>query len=243
MANIEASQWDVPLFEVVEHIAGDLRQAVLQYEDLDHKGIGLPAEVDFGDEFGRAPVGNWESPLPVDGAIVEAWDRALKDLIGAVRLGKLKVKGRRPGSQFLEAISPGDFAEVADNPIADLESTVGHEGKRVLEFKDTKATIGKSHSTGTPEVSFTEVCAESGAEILTLWLAEPLAVPRPDLPNLTELLREAKDRKGAPLTQREAEKIGSDPGVKENQKEVRRVLERLQGKQDPGPRGPRTRRT
>lgn len=175
MANIKASQRDVPLFEVVEHIAGDLGQMVLQYEKLDHKEIGLPATVDFGGELGRVPVGNWEAPLPVDGAIVHAWDRALADLIGAVRRAELRAKGRPPGSQFLEAISPGDFAEVASNPIADLDSTIGYEGKRVLEFKDTEATIAKSHPIGTPKVMWTDVCAESGAEILKLWPAELLA--------------------------------------------------------------------
>jgi hypothetical protein len=175
MANIKASQRDVPLFDVVEHIAGDLGQVVLHYEELDHKDIGLPAAVDFGGKLGRAPVGHWEAPLTVDGAIVHAWDRALADLIGAVRRAELMAKGRPPGSPFLEAISPGDFAEVADNPIADLDSTVGYEGKRVLEFKDTKATIVNSRPIGTPEVMWTDVCAESGAEILKLWPAELIA--------------------------------------------------------------------
>jgi hypothetical protein len=176
MSDIEASQRDVPLFEVVEHIAGDLGQVVLQYEKLDHTEIGWPAAVDFGGGLGLAPVGNWEAPLPVDGAIVQAWDRALADLIGAVFRAELRAKGRGPGSLFLEAISPGDFAEVADNPLADLDSTIGYEGKRVLEFKDTEATIVKSQPIGPPKVMWTDVCAESGAEILKLWPAQPLAM-------------------------------------------------------------------
>jgi hypothetical protein len=140
MANIEGYRTDVPLYQVVEHLVGDLdRLAALRRSSK-----------------------------------IAAWDHALKDLIGAVSLAKLKARGRRPGSQLLEAISPGDFAEVADNPIADLESTVGYEGKRVQEFNDTKATIVKSLPIGPPEVMWTDVCAESGAEILKVWPAEPL---------------------------------------------------------------------
>jgi hypothetical protein len=172
MSEIKASHRDVPLFEVVEHIAGDLGQVALQYEELDHKEIGWPVAVDFGDGLGRAPAGNWEAPLPVDGAIVQAWDRALADLICAVRRAELRAKGRGPGSLFLEAISPGDFAEVANNPIADMASTVWCEGKLVLELKDTNAIIVKCHPIGPPEVMWIDVCAESGGEILKLWPAE-----------------------------------------------------------------------
>ena len=142
----------------------------------------------------------------------------------------------------MEPISPGDFTELVNNPIADTAPIVWCEGKLVLEFEDTNAAIVKSHPIGPPEVMWTDVCAESGEEILKLWPAK-LPVASPDPPNLTDLLREAKDRKGSALTQREAEKIASDHGAIENQKEVRRVLELLQGKQGPGPRGPRTRRT
>jgi hypothetical protein len=98
MANIEAYRTDVPLYQVVEHIVGDLRRpAYVREQDQDDHDRDTIAE---------------------DEATKEAWDRALKDLIGAVRLAKLKVRGRRPGSQLLEEISSGDFAEVVDNPLA-----------------------------------------------------------------------------------------------------------------------------
>jgi hypothetical protein len=71
MANIEAYRTDVPLYQVVEHLVGDLdRLAALRRSSK-----------------------------------IAAWDHALKDLIGAVSLAKLKARGRRPGSQLLEAIS------------------------------------------------------------------------------------------------------------------------------------------
>jgi hypothetical protein len=79
-----------------------------------------------------------------------------------------------------------------------------------------------------PDVDF------DSAEILALWPAEP--------PNLEQLLEEAIAEKREPLTQREAEEIASDHGAKENQKEVREVLTRIQGKQKPGPRGPRNKK-
>jgi hypothetical protein len=169
MSEIKASRRDVPLFEVVEHIAGDLGQVALQYQELDHKEIGWDIAVDLGEGLGRAPAGNWEASLPVDGAIVQAWDRALADLIGAVRWAELRAKGRGPGSLFLEPISPGDFAELANNPIADMAPTVWCEGKLVLEFKDTNAIIVKCHPVGPPEVMWIDVCAESGEEVLGLW--------------------------------------------------------------------------
>jgi hypothetical protein len=142
MANIEAYRTDVPLYQVVEHIVGDLDPlAALQRSSK-----------------------------------IAAWDHALKDLIDAVSLAKLKARGRLPGSQLLEAISSGDFAEVADNPHANFDLTIEYGGKRVLEFNDTKATIVKSHSIGPPKVMWTDVCAESGAEILKIWPAPLLAM-------------------------------------------------------------------
>jgi hypothetical protein len=85
MANIETSRRDVPLFEVVEHIAGDLGQVAPQYEELDQMESGWPGGEDDYVGLGRAPAGNWEAPIPVDGGTVQAWDRALADLVGAVR--------------------------------------------------------------------------------------------------------------------------------------------------------------
>jgi hypothetical protein len=92
MSDIKASQGDVPLFEVVEHIAGDLGQVVEQFEDLDPTASGLirAAEGDVGYEHVRARIGNWEAPLPVDDAVVQAWDRALADLIKAAGSGGLR---------------------------------------------------------------------------------------------------------------------------------------------------------
>jgi hypothetical protein len=138
MSDIKGSRRDVPLFEVVEHIVGDLDHlAVLQRTTK-----------------------------------IAAWDRALKNLIDAVSMAKLKAKGRGTGNQLLEEISPGDFAEVASNPLTDFD--IGYGGKCVLEFNaDNKATIIKSHSIGSAAVLWTDVCAESGAEVLKLWPTEP----------------------------------------------------------------------
>jgi hypothetical protein len=197
MSDIKTSQRDVPLFEVVEHIAGDLGQAALKFKDITlEEAIGRPPPEDIGYEHVRAWWGNWEAPLPVDGAIVHAWDRALKDLIGAVSLANLKVKGRRLGSQFLEAISPGDFAEVADNPLADFDSTNGCEGKRVLEFNDTKVTIIRVQPIGAPAVLWIDVCAESGAEVLKLWPSATGKGVRLTDDELDDVIRKIIDRKG-----------------------------------------------
>jgi hypothetical protein len=80
----------------------------------------------------------------------------------------------------LEAISPGDFAEVANNPISDVAPTVRCEGKLVLEFNDTNATVVKYHPIGPPEVMWIDVRAESGGEILKLWPAELHAAAKLD---------------------------------------------------------------
>lgn len=176
MSDIKESWRDVPLLEVIEHIAGDLGQAVLQFKDITlEEATGRPSPADIGYEHVRAWWGDWEAVMPSDDNAVRAWDHALADLIDAVRRADLRAKGRKPGSLFLETISPGDFAEVADNPIADLPSTVWSEGKLVLEFRETEATIVKSHPIGTPEMMWTDVCAKSGAEVLSLW--------PPDAPN------------------------------------------------------------
>ena len=70
-----------------------------------------------------------------------------------------------------------------------------------------------------------------------------ILAPAAEPPNLKRLLLDAKERKGAELTQREAEKIASDRGAKENQKKVREVLASIQSQQKPGPRGPRTKKS
>jgi hypothetical protein len=59
MANIETSRRDVPLFEVVEHIAGDLGQVAPQYEELDQMESGWPGG-------GRTTMsGSGEPPLAI----------------------------------------------------------------------------------------------------------------------------------------------------------------------------------
>jgi hypothetical protein len=150
MANIEAYRKDVSLYEVAEHIVGDLGQPAV---------VLVPTADDQ----------EWVEPV-VDRTTVEAWDRALKELVAAVRDGKLKVKGRRPGSGYLEEVTPGDLAEVADNPFADLCFTIEYSGKSFFEIQEEHgATIRKSHSNGAPTVLWTDLCADSGAEILKLW--------------------------------------------------------------------------
>jgi hypothetical protein len=145
MPNIEASQRDVPLFEVVEHIVGDLGQVVLQFEDLDPTASGLlqAAEGDVGYEHVRARFGNCEALLPVDGAIVQAWDRALADLIKAARLGGLKVSGRASKGEDLKELRAGDFPTRAHNPFAnalDLEVEYGGErSNSMVELEVLKA--------------------------------------------------------------------------------------------------------
>jgi hypothetical protein len=206
MANIEESRKSVPLYEVVEHIVGDLDHLVASRRR----------------------------------AKIAAWDRALKELIDAARHPKLKVRGFRAGREESEAVPLEEFAEVADNPFADFDFDAEYSGKRILEFDEVYvAKILRSHLNGAPEVLWTGLCAESGAEILKLWPSPSPAVGKPSPPNLFKLLGDAMDKKGAPLTQREAERIASGARAKENQKEVRRVLEAVQGKQTQGPRGPR----
>jgi hypothetical protein len=147
MAKITATRKDVPLYEVVEHIVGDR---------------GRPTG-DMPEE--------WDEVAP-DETINEAWDSALEKLIAAVRDGKLKVSGRRAGGKALKELRPGDFAEKAHNPFGDLNLDIECSGKRVLEFGlDEEATIfeSKSDLCRQPEVFRTDLCADSGAEILKLW--------------------------------------------------------------------------
>ncbi len=64
-----------------------------------------------------------------------------------------------------------------------------------------------------------------------------------EAPNLCRLLKDARAKKGEPLTQREAQQIASNHGAKANQKEVRKMLEDIQGKQKQGPHGPRRKKS
>ena len=77
-------------------------------------------------------------------------------------------------------------------------------------------------------------CVHVDKQSLVTWLKSQIGHP-----NLERALRYELSKKGAPLTQGEAEKIASEIGAKENQKEVRAVLKSIQGKHRPGPRGPR----
>jgi hypothetical protein len=106
----------------------------------------------------------------IDGPTREAWGRALKALIAAVRDGKLKVRGFRAGSEISEEMPPEEFAEEADNPFTDPDFTLEYSGKRFLELDvENGATIRKSHSNGAATVLWTDLCADSGAEVLRLW--------------------------------------------------------------------------
>ena len=119
----------MPLYEVVEHIVGDLDHSVASRRR----------------------------------AKIAAWDRALKELIDAARHPKLKVRGFRAGREISEAVPPEEFAEVADNPVADLDFDLEYNDKRILEFdEDYVAKILRSHSIGAAEVLWTGLCAEFG---------------------------------------------------------------------------------
>jgi hypothetical protein len=65
MANIETSQRDVPLFEVAEHIAGDLGQVAPQYEGLDHMESGWPGGRTTMSGLGEPPLAIGKSLLPL----------------------------------------------------------------------------------------------------------------------------------------------------------------------------------
>ncbi len=72
--------------------------------------------------------------------------------------------------------------------------------------------------------------------ILNLWPPHRAAKSSPDL---AQIFKETRKSLGRDLTQREAEKIASDSNAFENQKQVRKVLTRIQGEKRPGPHGPR----
>jgi hypothetical protein len=149
MAKIEAHRRDVPLYEVVKHIAGGDPECVFIPSDDDEEGLEVSVSED---------------------AVKEDWDRALEQLIDAVGASKLKVRGRRAGSEWLEEVKSGDFAEVADNPFASRDFGNEFSGKRVLEFDaDHRAIILRCHSNGASELLCADLCADSGAEVLKLW--------------------------------------------------------------------------
>jgi hypothetical protein len=103
-------------------------------------------------------------------AKIAAWDRALKELIDAAHHPRLKIRGFRAGREESEEVPPEEFPEVADNPVSDFDFGIEFSGKRILEFdKDYGAKSLRSHSNGAPEVLWTNLCAESGAEVLKLW--------------------------------------------------------------------------
>jgi hypothetical protein len=219
MANIEALRKDVPLYEVVEHILGDRGQQT----------DAMPEE--------------WDD-LAFDETVVKAMDSALADLIRSIKDGLLKVNGRREGNWDRESVPSGLFVNIAGiNPLADIDIDIEdsgkakgggikqENGKAVLDFNEDGfgiISINKGLCVRS-EVTWNDITADSGEEVLALWPA----------PNLEQRLREAIARKGAPLTQREAEVIASDAGVEGGQKKSREVLKYIQGKGKQGPRGPR----
>jgi hypothetical protein len=197
VSKIEAERKSIPLFEVVEHIVGDLGKVVLQYEDLDPKESGLPqaAGADFSDERVRASFGNWEALLPVDEGTGLAWEGAWKKLSAAVRDGKLLVRGFRGGSEYSEEIKPEEFPELWDNRYSDYDFNVEDGVHCFLEFDGDRATIRAGHFLGASKVVWTGLCAVSGAEVLSLWLpsGETTSPPRSEskpLPPLQERILE-----------------------------------------------------
>lgn len=70
-------------------------------------------------------------------------------------------------------------------------------------------------------------------DVLRLW-------PKPvDKVALKPLLRDAVNRNGRPISQIEASKIARKAHATESREEIRQLLEAIQGKQKPGPKGPR----
>jgi hypothetical protein len=184
MANIE-SRKSVPLYEVVEHKVGDLGDRPVDFIE-DHP-------VNQADPEHYGPV--------VDRLTVEAWDRALGELISAVRYGKVRLRGLRAGSEISEEMPPGEFAEEAHNPFADFDLGIEYSGKRILEFsEDRGAKVLRSHSNGAPTLLWTDLCADSGAEVLKRW-------PRPRKPTAKARGRNAckewlvGERRAGPPTQ------------------------------------------
>jgi hypothetical protein len=154
MPNIKATRKDVPLYEVAEHIVGDLERPAYV---LNHD----PDEEDWCELV---------LDEPTIEALDQAWGRALSELIAAIRETKMEVSGCRAGIEKSEQLPPKESPELAHNPFGDLNLDVEYSGKRVLEFDDDfGAKIVRSHSNGAPAVLWTNLCANSGAEILKLW--------------------------------------------------------------------------
>jgi hypothetical protein len=152
MANIERPRLDVPLFEVVEHIVGNL---------------GPPAYVREQDQDDP----DWDT-IVEDEATKEAWDRALADLIKAVKAGDLKVSGRASESEDLKELRAGDFPTKAANPFAGLlDLEVENSGERILEFYDggIAKIVASGGGFGGFRVLQTDLRADSWDEVLKLW--------------------------------------------------------------------------
>jgi hypothetical protein len=164
------------------------------------------------------------------------WDRALKELIAAIGGGKLKISGFRAGSEIWEEVPFKEFPEIANNPVSDFDFEVEFSGERVLEFDEVlKAIIVRKHKhfNEMPTKLWTDVCANSGAEVLRLWPPTPPPIEDPVLLRVQEALRDAIEKKGKPLTTREAEDIAS--GIV-GQKKSREMLLTVQLPQKQGRR-------
>ncbi|MGO9430919.1 hypothetical protein [Rhodoblastus sp.] len=170
MSNIKASDKHVPLYLVAEHIAGDLGRP----------GCVLVQSSDDENEY--EPVADEQTD--------KAWDSALEKLICSVKNKLLKVSGRRDGSWAPEETPSGVFADLAVvNPFADIDFEIEDSGK--IEDSDMIQDSGKAvfelDQDGfgkifinkglcvRPQVIWTRLTADSGAEVLKLW-------PRPIKP-------------------------------------------------------------
>jgi hypothetical protein len=183
MAKIKRSRpdvplFDVPLYQVVEHIVGDLRRpAYVREQDQDYP--------------------SWYT-IAVDEATKEAWGRALAELIKAARAGYLKVRGRASISDDLKELRAGDFPTKADNPFAtsvDLE--VEYSGERILQFDDGLARIVGSGPNGGLRVLQTDLCADTLEEVEKLWPSAIRKSPSLTDDELDDVLRNiARERQG-----------------------------------------------
>jgi hypothetical protein len=179
-------------------------------------------------------------------AKIAKWNDALTELIATVRKGNLKVSGRRDGNARSKTVRPNDFAEIADNPVADFSFDNEWSGKRVLEFSaEDGAKILESHLIGAPKVLWTDVCADSGMEVLKNWPA-PSLLPtdgKPQPPNIKRILEEKVAQERAQydttLSQTDAIQFALDEGATETHREIVAVLESIQGPQKRGPHGKR----
>jgi hypothetical protein len=239
MANIKASQPDVPLFEVVEHIVGDVGQVVLQYEELDPKESGLPqaAGVDLSDERVRAWVGNWEALLPVDGAIVQAWDHAWQKLRAAVRDGSLPLRGFKSGSEFLEEVKAAEFPEIWNNQFSASNFDVECSGNLFFDFDAANnARILKSQSIVAHKVIWTSLYAISGTDVLKLWPARKAQRLTDD--QLRVVILNLVERLGCIPSQNKCAEIVLKDYPQEGRDRVRELFVDLYPRQKQG-RGPR----